>query len=681
MSNKNINDYDYESEDDEYDFNDGFLVKDKLMEEINDDLDDYEPDENNDDYETDDDTINESLDDEEFINEDNLVLVIKGKNKESLKLKKFIKDSKLNEEQIKDIEKFKDLLEKSEEKEEYFETFFKMNNDEKNKCISFLENIKNNNNKNLILQLLLSDIPDKTKYYIWNMVTSEIDNSVNSGKYTGFLMNLLKIPFGKYSENNFYNIKQTKTIISNTIDELNKIIYGHEEAKHFIIKYLSNHITNNNIEGKIFALIGPPGIGKTCFVEGLSKIFNKPFGKICLGGYNDTSSLEGFGYTYEGSRPGEIVKILQNTNRMDPIISLDEVDKIDKESIINLLIHLLDPIQNKTFHDKYFGDIDIDLSKVTWVLTYNNANLISNILRDRIVEIHLNGFTDTEKFDICKNFIIPSMYNKYNIDITFTDDIILHLIYYYSPENGVRKIKQIIEDIFLEVNYQIISKKIKKKNILINIKNYKNFLKFKHEITIEKIHTESKIGKINALYASSGYRGGIIPVEVSWFPSDSILELKKTGNIQKIMKESEDVAKTVAWNLIPEELKEEYRTKWKNNKEGIHIHCSSSSEEKEGPSAGLAITISILSLLLKKPIKNNIGITGEIDLSGNALEIGGLRDKFFGAKRAGCSLVLFPSENLKDYNEILVKNPELIDNTFSAIPISHISEVLKYIFI
>lgn len=671
------------NDDNDYDYNDGFLVKDEDVEDVEDNenrleslYQDYENSGNDEDFvleEDDEDFVLEEIEEDD----EDLVFVIKSNS--SNDLNKFLKD--VPDEFHDEIKNFKGLMERCSNKENYLETFYGMERDDKDRCIEFLDNLKDNN-KSLIIKLLLSKIPTETKINVWNTIKPEIENSNNSGKYTVYLNSLLQLPFGKYAPNIFYNMKTPKKFINSARKTLDEFIFGHEEAKHYVIKYLSNAISNENIGGEVLSFVGFPGIGKTTFVENIAKILKRPFARICLGGYGDVSSLEGHNYTYEGSRPGKIVSILQSCGVMNPIISLDELDKVAKEEVINLLIHLLDPIQNKHFQDKYFGDVDIDLSKVTWVLTYNDSNIFSRILRDRIKEIKLDGFTHSEKIIITTNFIIPSFNSKYRFNVNIADNVIEKLIDLYTNETGVRKIKEIIDDIFKEINYQLVNGVIKrKKTINVNMKNYIKFFKFKKPMIQEKIHKDNTVGKINGLYASSSNGiGGIIPIEADWYPCDTILQLVKTGNLGKIMKESGDVAKTVAWNYITDKLKLSLRKKWEKNKEGIHLHCSEASIEKEGPSAGLATTIAIISLFTNRCIKSNVGVTGEINLSGNVLPIGGLREKFFGAKKAGCKFAIFPYDNMKDYEKIAEKHKELFDN-FKVKPVKNIEDAVNFILL
>jgi ATP-dependent Lon protease len=424
--------------------------------------------------------------------------------------------------------------------------------------------------------------------------------------------------------------------------------------------------------------------------DGISKAMDKPFIFISLGGATDAAFLEGHSYTYEGSIYGRIVNGLIDAKCMDPIIYFDELDKISKthkgEEITNILIHLTDPIQNTHFRDKYFHGIDIDLSRATLIFSYNNPHNVNPILLDRIASIQTKYLLLTQKIFIAKHYLIPNIIKDIGLklnDIKINDNLIKFIIDKYTCEGGVRKIKSLLYNIIRELNLKnllnniIFPYNLKKNDIL-------EFFKNKYEISIDKIHTKNKIGIINGLYAmSDGSHGGIIPIQVNWMPSVKPLEIKATGNLQLVIKESTEVASTLAFNHLKKKYNKIFNFLFEkdNYSKGLHIHCPSGGTPKDGPSAGTAITVAIFSLLTNQKIKNNIAITGEITLEGKVTEIGGLDNKLEGAKKAGVKLVLFPNDNLKDFKKIKLENPLLIDKNFIAIPIKTINEAFKYSFI
>ena len=422
--------------------------------------------------------------------------------------------------------------------------------------------------------------------------------------------------------------------------------------------------------------------------EGIAKAMDKPFIFISLGGATDASFLEGHSYTYEGSIFGRIVNGLIDAQCMDPIIYFDELDKISKtykgEEITNILIHLTDPIQNTHFRDKYFHGIDIDLSRATLIFSYNNPCNVNPILLDRITSIQTKYLLLSQKIYIAKNYLIPNIIKDIGLnedDIFIDDDLIEFIINNYTCEGGVRKIKSLLYNIIRELNLKSLLDTITFPYI-INKLDILEILKNKHEVIIDKIHTKNKIGIINGLYAmSDGSHGGIIPIQVYWIPSSKPLEIKATGNLQQVIKESTEVACTLAFNYLTKKKQYKILNDLSEHCKGLHIHCPSGGTPKDGPSAGTAITVAIYSVLTNNKIKNNIAITGEITLEGTVTEIGGLDNKLEGAKKAGVKLVLFPKGNLKDFKKIKEQNPTLIDKNFKAIPIETIKDAIKYSFI
>jgi len=605
------------------------------------------------------------------------ILLLTTDGDEEFDVEEFI--SNLPQSKKKETQKFANLIEKISTSKNLYESFSDMNKKNRLKCIKTIKEL-DNDNTNETIKLLTSNIPNKVKSQIWSKMKNESITSSSDNKFKVWSDQILNFPWDSYSNNILLDSsKSSKQFLNNASLILDNCTYGQREAKHMFIKILAQSISNPNSKGKVVGLIGPAGTGKTRLVkEGISKVLNKPFANISMGGYNDAGSLEGFAYTYEGSRPGRIVDIINQCGVVDPIIYLDEIDKIGKEEVSNVIMHLLDPNQNSTFNDKYFGNIDIDLSKVTWVLSYNSANKLSYILRDRITEIRVKGYTVNEKIIIAENHLIPDICNELNLKVKVTKDVIKNLIQNYTCESGVRKLKEMLFDIMSEYNFKRTIKPTKNTAHTINTRNLNKYLLDKHPISMELTHSLSRVGKITGLYASTISIGGIIPIEVNWFPSDKILDCKLTGNLGKIMTESSQVAITVAWNYLDEETKKEYFKKWETGKQGFHIHCSEASIQKEGPSAGVALSVCLISLLLDIPISNKVGVTGEINLSGDVMEIGGVRDKLYGAKNAGCTLVLIPDANKKNLEQITKEFPDLQDKNFQVKTIKKLDEALKY---
>jgi ATP-dependent Lon protease len=424
--------------------------------------------------------------------------------------------------------------------------------------------------------------------------------------------------------------------------------------------------------------------------EGIAKAMDKPFVFISLGGASDASFLEGHSYTYEGSIYGRIMNGIITSKCMNPIIYFDELDKISQtakgEEITNILIHLTDPSQNTHFRDKYFHGIDIDLSKATFIFSFNDPSRVNHILLDRITTVETKYLLVNQKIHIAKNYLLPEIFKDMGMqsnDIIFTDAILQLLIDNYTREGGVRKLKSLLYNIIRECNIaNLIKNKLCDDEInyplTISEKHISIIFKNKHEIIKEKTHTEDKVGIINGLWASTLGNGGLMPIEIKWKPSTNPFNAHATGNLQKVIKESVHIASTLAFDHLDNNLKEEYLEKWKKHPQGLHIHCPDGSVPKEGPSAGTALTVGIYSILTNKKVRHDIAITGEITLQGNVKAIGGLENKLDGAKKGGIKLVLFPKENTKDIEQIVERNPLLFDDNFKAIPIETIEEAFKY---
>jgi ATP-dependent Lon protease len=489
-------------------------------------------------------------------------------------------------------------------------------------------------------------------------------------------------------------IKQKYSTITNYTTDVKKVldtaVYGHDKAKKQIERIIGQWL-NGEQDGYCFGFEGPPGVGKTSLgKKGLSGCLNdengvgRPFAMIQMGGDSNGSSLHGHNYTYVGSTWGSIVQILIDKKCMNPIIFIDEVDKISKtehgKEIIGILTHLLDPSQNDSFQDKYFTGIDLNLSKALFILSYNDADAIDKILLDRIHRIKFDSLSVEDKLIISKNHILPEIYKKMGLDeiIQMSDAVLKTIIEDFTCEPGVRKLKEVLFEIVAEINLDILKNVDFELPIVVTIEDIKTkYFKEKPEIKIMKIHRLPSVAVMNGLWANSMGRGGIIPIQASFFPSDKMFDLKLTGMQGDVMKESMSVAVTLAWKLTPLSV----RTQLQTSPFGIHIHCPEGATPKDGPSAGTCITTVIYSLFNNLPIKNTMAITGEINLQGNVSEIGGLHLKFLGAIKAGVTEFMYPEENQKDYLTFIEKygkTPLLEGIAFNKV--STIDEVLKIVF-
>jgi len=494
------------------------------------------------------------------------------------------------------------------------------------------------------------------------------------------------------------NMKQITDYMGNVKNTLDKAVHGHDKAKKQIERIIGQWI-NGEQKGACFGFEGNPGIGKTTLAKGLADCLkdengvSRPFALIALGGDSNASTLVGHSYTYVGSTWSQIIQILMDKKCMNPIIVFDEVDKISKtehgKEITGILTHLLDPTQNDCFQDKYFSGIDIDLSKVLFILSYNDVESIDKVLLDRVHRVKFESLSIEDKVVICNNHLLPEIYKKVGLEDTihFADETIKFIVEEYTLEPGVRKLKEKLFEIVGEINLNIL--KELNTNITLPIVISKDdiankYFKDKPKTKVHKIHSENKVGLINALWANSYGSGGVLPLQSSFIPSNKFLDLVLTGSMGDVMKESISVSLTNAWNLTNVErqkyLIEKYNDPKNNNVCGIHIHCPDISTKKDGPSATTAFTVLIYSLFNDIKIKNYFGITGETHFGYYLTEIGGLREKIIHSIKSGITEFIYPKENDKDFDKIMekYKDNEIIKG-IKFHSVSHISEVFDLI--
>ena len=491
------------------------------------------------------------------------------------------------------------------------------------------------------------------------------------------------------------NSNEIKDYLTEVNKQLNSSIYGHNNAKLQIKRIICQWINGENT-GHCFGFEGPPGVGKTSFakngIAGCLKENNitRPFAYIAIGGSSNSSTLDGHNYTYVGSTWGRIVDILIETKCMNPIIFIDELDKVSNteqgKEIIGILTHLTDPTQNNCFQDKYFSGIDLDLSKVLFIFSYNDANLIDKILLDRIHRVKFEPLTLNDKIVVSKNYIIPSILNDMGLtDIVFLNDtVISYIIENYTYEPGVRKLKDLFFEIIgdINVNYLIHNETIVPMNVTTEDVKIK-YLKHNIEIIKPVCHSTPKVGVINGLWANSYGTGGVLMIESYFYLCETLFNLNLTGLQGNVMKESMQIAKTLAWNITSDDIKISTLDKIKKTlMKGIHIHCGDGATNKDGPSAGAAITTVIYSLINNKKIKNNFAITGEINIQGEIKAIGGLDNKIRGGIKANVTDFIIPYDNKRDYELFYNKlsDKTILDN-IRIHQVKTIMEVFELIFV
>jgi endopeptidase La len=545
--------------------------------------------------------------------------------------------------------------------------------------------------------LVTKGIPDNVKSLINEKIEEIKNNNGDYHKQILFIKTLLKFPW--VDENLKENsLMECQAVLTNVKNNLNNHCYGHNDTKLSILKIVGKWLSNPNSCGNVLGLVGPPGIGKTLIAKSLGEALELPFIQITLGGQNDGELLHGHGYTYNSAQPGIIIKKMSEIGKARTIIFFDELDKACSKNgtsneITSILIHLTDPVMNKSFQDRFFQGIDFPLDKVIFIFSYNDSSLIDPILLDRIQEISIKPYTIQDKKQIIENFIKPDLCKMIGFDnnnFIIPNDTMEYIINKYTVEAGVRSLRRKIENIFLKLNidriYQtgIFTKDIQYP-IIINIDMVNDILEKPNNLST-MIHSKPEIGIINGLFATTVGYGGIIPIQIfANYNDDHNNVLRLTGSQGNVMKESVQCAFTTAIDYIVNNknkyliidmnayLKEKFPY-------GFHIHAPQGATPKDGPSAGCAFTCAFISRILGKKIKNDIAMTGEIDLSGKINQIGGLLYKILGAKEAGVKTIYIPEENEKDYNDIKEKYSEMI-NGLDIIKVEHINEIIDDILI
>ena len=486
-------------------------------------------------------------------------------------------------------------------------------------------------------------------------------------------------------------LNERNTYLKDIGTTLDSAVYGHKDAKLQLKRIFAQWI-NGETRGAVLGFQGPPGTGKTSLAKnGLSKCLvdkegnKRPFVFLPIGGSVNGSTLVGHNFTYVGSTWGRICDILMTTKCMNPIIFIDEVDKVSTtehgREIISILTQLTDSTQNDEFEDKYFSGIQLDLSKALFVFSFNDINLIDPVLRDRITIIETNPLTIQDKEVIIQDYMLPTILKDVGFvsgEITISNEIVKYIINTYTNEAGVRKIKEQIQEIIRDINLNRFTNN-EKFNIPFEItKEYIDLLfENKPKIRVKGIPPEPTIGIVNGLYATTTGIGGLTMIQVVKYPSDKILDLTLTGKQGDIMKESVEYAKRIAYSLLTDEEQQQIVS----NPFGLHVHTPEAATPKDGPSAGAAMTLAIYSVLSNKKICNTVALTGEIDLCKNITAIGGVDAKLNGAKRAGAIKALIPEDNLEDLEKLRRENVSPEDDNFKVYTINHINDVLEHCII
>lgn len=486
--------------------------------------------------------------------------------------------------------------------------------------------------------------------------------SAESSVVRNYLDILLAMPWGKETK--------TKIDIDNTEAILNRDHYGLKKVKERIIEYLSVLKRSKKIRGPILCFIGPPGVGKTSLVKSIAEAMGRKYAKFALGGVRDEAEIRGHRRTYLGSMPGKIINLIKTAKVDNPVMLLDEIDKMNADfrgDPSSAILEVLDPEQNSIFADHYM-EIPYDLSKVVFIATANSYDIPPALL-DRMEIINIAGYTEEEKLQIAKNHLIKKqlkMHAMKDDELQIPDETIIEIIRYYTKESGVRSLEREIGALARKVLTKILKSKAKNKTkgFVIKPKDLEEYLGVK-KYRFGLVEKDDQIGITTGL-AYTSYGGDLLTIEGAKFPGEG--KIKATGKLGEVMKESIEAAHTCflarAKSLGLKE--DDYK------KKDIHIHVPEGATPKDGPSAGIALYTTIVSLMKQIPVKKTVAMTGEITLRGKVLPIGGLKEKLLAAHRGGIKTVIISEDNVKDLKEI----PDNIKKDLDIKPVSKIEEVL-----
>ena len=455
--------------------------------------------------------------------------------------------------------------------------------------------------------------------------------------------------------------------LKKAIKTLDEDHFGLEKVKERIIEFLAVQKRMEKIKGPILCLVGPPGVGKTSLGKSIAKATNRQFVRMSVGGVRDEAEIRGHRRTYIGSLPGKIIQLMKKAGTKNPLILLDEIDKIGNDyrgDPSSALLEALDPEQNTTFNDHYL-EVDYDLSDVMFVTTANTLNILPPLL-DRMEVIRLAGYTEDEKISIANKYLLPKQIKDNGVkdkEMNLSDGLIKEIIRNYTKESGVRNLEREISKVARKVVKKIISGESKEVSVdEKNLSEYLGIQKFK----FGELETKDKIGVVTGL-AWTEYGGEILKIETVTMPGKGRMQI--TGKLGDVMQESIKAAKSfirsksLEYGIIPPIFE----------KKDFHIHVPEGATPKDGPSAGIGMVTSIVSAITNNPVRKDVAMTGEVTLTGQVLPIGGLKEKLLAAHRAGIKQVLIPKDNEKD----LVDMPKKIIDDIKITPVEHADEVLK----
>ncbi len=471
---------------------------------------------------------------------------------------------------------------------------------------------------------------------------------------------MLSIPWGVKS--------RVKKDLGRAQEVLDADHYSLDKVKERIVEYLAVQARSAKLKGPIMCLVGPPGVGKTSLGRSVAKATGREFIRISLGGVRDESEIRGHRRTYIGSMPGKIIQALKKAKTTNPLILLDEIDKMGQDfrgDPASAMLEVLDPEQNSTFVDHYL-EVEYDLSNVMFLTTANSYNMPGPLL-DRMEIIPLSGYTEDEKLEIARRHLMPKTIRNHGLrkgELTISDAAITEILRRYTREAGVRNLERELNKIARKAVTKIVKKEADK--VIVARDNLADFLGVpRHRFGLAE--KEDQIGVVTGL-AWTQVGGDLLQIEALRLPGKG--RMKTTGKLGDVMKESIDAANSFVRSIAPQIGVKPPRF----DTIDIHVHVPEGATPKDGPSAGIAMVTSIVSVLTQIPVRKDIAMTGEVTLRGNVLAIGGLKEKLLAALRGGITTVLIPEENAKDLPEI----PHNVKEGLTIIPVSHVSEVLRH---
>ncbi len=479
-----------------------------------------------------------------------------------------------------------------------------------------------------------------------------------------YIQVLINLPWGKFTKDNL-DIKKARKI-------LNRDHYGLDDVKKVILEFISTIIKRGSVGGSILCLVGPPGVGKTSVGKSIANALERKFFRFSVGGMRDEAEIKGHRRTYIGAMPGKIIDSLKRTESANPVIMLDEIDKIGKSfqgDPASALLEVLDPEQNRDFLDHYL-DVRFDLSKILFVTTANQLDTIPRPLLDRMEVIQLPGYILEEKLEIAKRYLIPNQLEMHGLnkdEINISPKALELIIDKYAREAGVRNLEKQIKKIMRNTTLKLAEEKVQK--VKVTIKNLEDFLG-KEIFSTEELYKKSIPGVVLGLAWTS--MGGV----TLYIEAQSIKGrgkgFKQTGQLGSVMQESSEIAYSyIQAKLCNEEDKKDYF-----NDHFIHLHVPTGATPKDGPSAGITMALALYSLVMNKKVKNKLAMTGELTLTGKVLPIGGLREKVIAARRVGVYELIVPKDNRGDFERL----PDYIKEGISIHYADYFDDVLKYAF-